>query len=79
MLTFHMIKICIFLKMLQMAILRFAMKLFIYYGYIILQLSHCVLYCILLSTHVVDAKKGIRSLKKSAPILFINTPGEGML
>ena len=34
---------------------------------------------ILHATHVVDARKGIWSLKKSAPILFINTPKEEML
>ena len=33
---------------------------------------------ILHPTHVVDVRKGIRS-KNVAPILFINTPGKGVL
>ena len=35
-------------------------------------------YLILHPTHVVDVRKGIRS-KNVAPILFINTPGKGVL
>ena len=33
---------------------------------------------ILHPTHVVDVRKGIRS-KNAAPIIFINTPGKGVL
>ena len=32
----------------------------------------------ILISHVVDVRKGIR-LKNAAPILFINTPGKGVL
>ena len=49
--TFHMTTICIFLKIPQMDILRFATKVFIYYIYIIVQLADCVVYCILLSDY----------------------------
>ena len=42
-------------------------------------LEICNEYIPLHPTHVVDVRKGVRSLKKSAPILFINPPGEGML
>ena len=35
-------------------------------------------YLILHTTHVVDVRKGIRS-KNAATILFINTPGKGVL
>ena len=46
---------------------------------LVITISQLENYLILHLTHVVDARKSIRSYKKSAPILFINTPGEGML
>ena len=46
------------------------------FSYYIFLLHHLHLY---VTMHVVDVRKGFRSLKNAAQILFINTPGKGVL